>query len=171
MLPQVASRVAPQAASAQGALLGQARPQMAMQYVPQQQLPVLEVSFSATSMQLLIGNSVLQPRCCDAVCMFLLWEFWVCSASHVVTAIVLYILAGSHGACPEMDHQISKHQSATVDLMLDWLNDPLCTTTAAMHVRPGAVMHKMIFDPDTSMPFAFVCFMQCELLFVCDDII
>jgi len=61
---QVASRVAPQAATAQGALLGQARPQMAMQYTPQQQLPVLEVSFSlnidtVTNWQLCATTKVL----------------------------------------------------------------------------------------------------------------
>ena len=41
---QVASRVAAQPVAAQGALMSQARPQMAMQYAPQQQVPMLEVS-------------------------------------------------------------------------------------------------------------------------------
>ena len=40
---QVASRVLPQPQASQGALVGQARPQMATQYTPQQQAPVLEV--------------------------------------------------------------------------------------------------------------------------------
>ncbi len=47
--------------------LGHARPQMAVQYTPQQQLPVLDVSFSTTLMPLLIGKPVLQSKCCNAV--------------------------------------------------------------------------------------------------------
>lgn len=59
---QVASRVALQAATAQGALLGQAGPQMVLRYMPQQQLPVLDVSFSTTLMLLLIGKSAAATK-------------------------------------------------------------------------------------------------------------
>ncbi|DBA85268.1 TPA: hypothetical protein ACH3X2_005964 [Trebouxia sp. C0005] len=59
---QVASRVAPQAASAQGALLGQARPQMALQYTPQQQLPVLEVQAPVGKDRGPIFTAVSAPR-------------------------------------------------------------------------------------------------------------
>lgn len=40
---QVAARVLPQAVATQGALVGQTRPQMAPQYMPQQPAPALEV--------------------------------------------------------------------------------------------------------------------------------
>lgn len=43
---QVAARVLPQPLASQGALVGQARPQMATQYIPQQQAPILEVGDS-----------------------------------------------------------------------------------------------------------------------------
>lgn len=60
---QVASRVASQPVAAQGALQGQARPQMAMQYIPQQQAPMLEVSHSSTCMIHMQAATCLSTLC------------------------------------------------------------------------------------------------------------
>ncbi len=60
-----------------------------------------------------------------------------------------------------MGHQLSGHQSAIVDSMLDHLKSDyiILVIAAARYIRPGAVVYKVTFDPDISMPFACVCFM------------